>query len=141
MNPLLCHMPRKPLKIESMLERIGSADVPEDTSHRYTLRRELLCSKFFGDHCARQQRWNRLLTFTMPLVTGGLIVVVFSVVGVSLNEPAELAAELNAAPAQTSSKQETQRIHNEFVDAREPALAYELMQFVPVETANYILLR
>lgn len=134
-------MQRIPLKIESMLDRIVSVDVPEDTTHRYELRRELLCSKLFGANCARQHRWNRLVTFTVPLVTGGLMVIVFSVVGVSLNQPTDMVTEVGTAPAQIVAKHDTNRAMNEFVDWREPSVAYEVIQFTPVDTANYVLLR
>ncbi len=129
-------MNRSPLNIESLLEHLGSSDVPEDTVHRYELRRELLCSRYFGDQCGRERRWNRLLTFTMPLFTGGMLVVVFSFIGASLSESVPLAPTVEAiVVAVEESKKE-----NEFVDTREPIPMYEVIKFVPTQTVDYILM-
>lgn len=138
-------MNRNPLNIESLLEHLGTTGVPEDTVHRYELRRELLCSRYFGDHHARQQRWNRIMTFTAPLITGGVLVLVFSVVGVSLNEtdsmivqsePTSLVQMTEAEPIKPAKTEP-----NEFVDSREPVSMNEMIKFVPVQTVDYVLMR
>ncbi|MBI4437758.1 hypothetical protein HY631_02300 [Candidatus Uhrbacteria bacterium] len=72
-----------PLKIEELLERMDSREVLGDPAHRYELRRTLLCSRFFDVECARHSRWNRLLSYTAPLVAGGMMVGVFSLLAVS----------------------------------------------------------
>ena len=135
-------MNRNPLNIESLLEQIGSADVPEDTVHRYELRRELLCSRYFGDHCARQQRWNRLLTFTVPLLTGGMLVVVFSFVGASLSETLPFSSQVESTDVVQAI--ESQKIVSEetdqFVDSRQPIPMYEVIKFIPAQTVDYILM-
>jgi hypothetical protein len=128
-------MNRSLLNIESLLEHLDSKDVPEDTIHRYELRRELLCSRYFGDHCARSQRWNRLLTFTMPLITGGVLVVVFTFVGASLRDPVHVAPGGETIVAAVEEEKA-----NEFVDTREPIPMYEVIKFVPTQTVDYILM-
>ncbi len=66
-------MKRNQQNIEDLLERMGSQEHPGDPQHRYELRRQLLCSRFFED-CNRQSRWDRLFTYTAPLVAGGMMV-------------------------------------------------------------------
>ncbi len=79
-------MNREPLKIEELIELMGCVDVPEDPSHRYELRRRLLCSRFFEVERGTHWRWNRLLTYTAPLLAGGMMVGVFSLFAVSTSE-------------------------------------------------------
>lgn len=126
-------MTRTPLKIESVLERLSSMEAPEDPVHRYELRRELLCSRFFQDHCARQERWNRLMTFTAPLITGGFLVVVFSLVSSSIHESAEMPPVISTVVVAQSEQ--------EFIDTREPVPVYEVMKFVPVQAVDYVFMR
>ncbi|MBM5789841.1 hypothetical protein FJZ23_02010 [Candidatus Parcubacteria bacterium] len=121
---------------------MASNEFPEDTVHRYELRRELLCSKFFGNRCAREARWNRVMTFTAPLFTGGLLVVVFTLVGSSLNQPSlPLATPVERAVVAQAIDEEKTESENVYVDARPRVPMFEVIQFVPVETANYLLLR
>ncbi|MBI5794372.1 hypothetical protein HZA87_04835 [Candidatus Uhrbacteria bacterium] len=79
-------MNREPLKIEEILQLMERVDVPEDTTHRYELRRRLLCSRFFETDRVPHRRWNRLLTYTAPLLAGGMMVGVFSLFAVSTSE-------------------------------------------------------
>ncbi len=130
-------MNRRSHNIESLLEHLGSANVPEDTVHRYELRRELLCSRYFGDHCARELRWNRLLTFTMPLLTGGMLVIVFSFVGASLSEVTPLVPQSESTVVAQIEKEE---VTNEFIDSGRPIPMYEVIKFVPAQTVDYILM-
>ncbi|MDG1950437.1 MAG: hypothetical protein P8J32_06525, partial [bacterium] len=39
--------------------------------------RKLLCSRFFGDHCERTAKINRVFTYTAPLFAGGVMVGMF----------------------------------------------------------------
>lgn len=70
-------MSRELLNLEELLEQMGSTEVPGDSTHRYALRRKLLCSRFFGDHCERQAKINRVFTYTAPLFAGGAMVGMF----------------------------------------------------------------
>lgn len=79
-------MNREPLKIEELLQTMGTQEISDDHTHRYELRRKLLCSRFFEVECVRHSRWNRLLTYTAPLVAGGMMVGVFSLFAVSVSE-------------------------------------------------------
>lgn len=67
------------LNIEELLETMGSVDLPGDPSHRYELRRKLLCSRFFGFVSEHNKitRWDRVFTYTAPLIAGGMMVGVF----------------------------------------------------------------
>ncbi len=132
-----------PLKIEDMLAHIGSVEVPEDPVHRYELRRELLCSRYFEEHCVRQQRWNRLATFTAPLLTGGVLVVVFTLVGSSMVEMPSPTPTVHApaAVAQIASTDEELKTQNEYMDTRESVPVYDVIKFVPVQAANYVFMR
>ena len=75
-------MKREQLKIEELLEQMGSQEQPGDPTHRYELRRKLLCSRFF-DGCNKQSRWDRMLTYTAPLLAGGMMVGVMVVFAAS----------------------------------------------------------
>ncbi len=75
-------MKREPLKIEDLLDHMGTQEHPGDPAHRYELRRKLLCSRFF-DGCDRQGRWDRMLTYTAPLLAGGMMVGVMVVFATS----------------------------------------------------------
>ncbi len=134
-------MKRAPLNIESLLERIGSVEKPEDSIHRYELRRELLCSKHFQEHCARQARRNRFVTFTAPLLTGGMLVVVFTFVGSTMMESAPLDSLTNSAEVTEVAASNEEQINQDFIDARTPVPVYEALQFTPVQPVNYVLMR
>jgi hypothetical protein len=70
-------MSREQLNLEELLEHMGTDEVPGDSVHRYALRRKLLCSRFFGDHCERTAKINRVFTYTAPLFAGGVMVGMF----------------------------------------------------------------
>jgi hypothetical protein len=72
----------------------------------------------------------------MPLITGGMLVIVFSFVGASLRDPVRVApvAETVVAVAEEEKA-------NEFMDTREPVPMYEVIRFVPTQTVDYILTR
>ncbi len=57
------------LNIEQLLERLAVAEAPEDTAHRYALRRALLNSRAAS---APITLWTRLFAFTGTLVVGGV---------------------------------------------------------------------
>lgn len=133
-----------PTNIESLLEHIESTDVPEDTMHRYELRRELLCSRYFDEHHQRQQKRNRFFTYTIPLMTGGMLVVVFLAAGVSLTQSTPQVAEIASVttlpeihPLSDSEKLQS----TDFIDIREAVPLREVVQFVPVRTADYVMVR
>lgn len=78
-------MNRKQPKIEDLLEQMGSQDLPGDSEHRYELRRALLCSRYFGDNCSRQSRWEVFMSYTAPLVAGTVVVGVFAFMATSVS--------------------------------------------------------
>jgi len=90
-------MPRKPLNIENLLEQMGSQELPGDPEHRYELRRRILCSRFFEDSCVRSSKWDRLLTYTVPLFAGGMMVGVLTLVAVYSPIEAEVGPQTGAS--------------------------------------------
>jgi len=66
-------MNKTPNKIEDLLERMGTQEVPGEPEHRYELRRALLCSERF-DCNSKTSRWDRWMSYTLPLVTGSVVV-------------------------------------------------------------------
>ncbi|HAU65937.1 MAG: hypothetical protein UT30_C0018G0009 [Candidatus Uhrbacteria bacterium GW2011_GWF2_39_13] len=72
-------MSRKALNIEELLETMGSVECSEDSTHRYELRRKLLCSRLFEFVFQNNKttRLVRVFTYTAPLIAGGMMVGVF----------------------------------------------------------------
>ena len=93
-------MSRKHLTIEELLEIMGSQEHPGDIEHRYELRRSLLCSRFIASHISR---WDRMMSFTAPLVVGGMMVGVFALMA------ANVSMEPEVGPQTVSSKTEVVR--------------------------------
>lgn len=129
-------MLNEPLKIEELLKRLGDAHVPDDVTHRYELRRGLLCSRYFN---ARHDHWNRVLSFTAPLFAGGVLVFVFFTVGSSLmdvSSPSSIAlTSVEQDPSSSESESE-----NQFIDTRTFVPLYDAVKFIPVQNAEYILM-
>lgn len=69
---------------------MGSQELPGDVEHRYDLRRALFCSRFF-EH--RVSRWDRMMTYTAPLVVGGMMVGVFALMIVYAPVEAEVGPQ------------------------------------------------
>lgn len=133
-------MNREPLKIEELLETIGSVEITGDPTHRYELRRRLLCSRFFDVECVRHSRWNRLLTYTAPLLAGGMMVGVFSLFAVSMSES-------DGTPAISSSGTTVAQMQGEpepasdafFSDPSEPLVQLaDISTFVPEEVIRFV---
>jgi hypothetical protein len=78
-------MKRKQATIEGLLEEIGSQEVPGDHTHRYDLRRALLCSRYFEESAGRSSRLEALYSYTIPLIAGGVVVGVFTFMAISIN--------------------------------------------------------
>ncbi|MEK7615109.1 MAG: hypothetical protein AAB431_01850 [Patescibacteria group bacterium] len=137
-------MQRAPLKIEELLNRAGSTEIPDDVTHRYDLRRSLLCSRYFTVEFERQEKWNRFMTFTIPLFAGGMLVIVFSVVGASMGEPrapisvhtpSYSAVAANTEPVQIEEDQ------SPFIDKTGIQPLYEEVKFSPVRTASFVMMQ
>ena len=83
------------------------------------------------------------MTFTAPLVTGGVLVVVFLMVGSSLtdveNQPLERPFEPTVVVIE--NQVESKMSSTEFVDARSYLPLYESIQFVPVKMVDYVMMR
>jgi hypothetical protein len=135
-------MTREPLKIEELFDRLGAVQAPQEVAHRYKLRRSLLCSRYFDDEQDRQERWNRLVSFTAPLFAGGMLVVIFSMVGSSLNElpvaPLNDTDTIVAAAEIPSDQELTSTEKNGFVDFRNVVPLYDMVPFAQVENANFV---
>ncbi|MFC1788075.1 hypothetical protein ACFLZY_02545 [Patescibacteria group bacterium] len=64
------------LKIEELLESLGSEETPGDTSHRYALRRAILNSPHFEKNQSNFG-WDFVYGLTGSVAVGGLVVVAF----------------------------------------------------------------
>jgi hypothetical protein len=135
-------MKRNQLKIEDMLEMIGSEDVLGDPVHRYDLRRKLLCSSYFD--LKSNEYLNRVFTFTAPLFAGAVLVVVFSVVGTSITRP-EVILE-----ADTVSSEKVVNVISPYIDntAQNEFISFDgsdpveyVANFVPIEAREFVLMR
>lgn len=148
-------MNREPLKIEELLETMQTLPVPEDSLHRYELRRTLLCSRFFDSSCDTQSRWDKFLSYTAPLVAGSMMVGVFSLLALSMSSD-ETSSDIHAAPssAQIVQVKETAvfqkaSLFEEFIsDDSLPTVqlvdiqtfsADQLVQFIPLAGYNFVL--
>ncbi len=137
-------MQREPLKIEELLNRMGSGEVPSDVAHRYALRRGLLCSRIFSMQFDRHEKWNRFMTFTIPLFAGGMLVVVFSFMGASLSEPGgPISVQTQGSPSMVASVQTIQPENqlSPYIDTTGIQPLYEEVKFAPVRTADYVMMR
>ncbi len=139
---------RKHVNIEDLLEVVGSQEHPGDTKHRYGLRRELLCSRYFAGACEREQQWNRIFSFTAPLIVGGLLVGVFVMVGNSIVDPALVPQ--NAPIAVVEPEVQANILFavdlplepfSEFVDIGNFVPVEQMVRFVPIQNANHTLVR
>ena len=117
-------MNREPLKIEELLERIGAFEAPDEPVHRYELRRALLCSRFFEASCC-SSRWNRLFSFTAPLVAGGVMVGVFGIFAIL--EPVE------DSPTQRSVSFDTKVVERNVEPIKPLVSLVDFNEFVPQE--------
>ncbi|MBI2475042.1 hypothetical protein HYV69_01320 [Candidatus Uhrbacteria bacterium] len=125
-------------QIEEMLERLGSIQTPEETAHRYELRRELLCSRYFNKSI-EQQKWNRLMTFTVPLFAGGALVVVFTIASVTINESSQTESPIVSRSSQMiTASTETFDSKIELINSDQfLSPVDEMVKFVPVHTASF----
>lgn len=69
---------------------MGSQENPGDVEHRYELRRALLCSRFF---VPRVSRWERVMGYTAPLVAGGVMVGVFTLMAANMSVEPEIGPQ------------------------------------------------
>lgn len=118
-------MSRKTLNIEELLETMGSVDLSGDPVHRYELRRKLLCSRFFEfvSQNHKTTRWDRVFTYTAPLIAGGMMVGVFVLFAASSVEEETEEHSISQTQVVESQTQVTSDISqaNEFIsDPLEP---------------------
>lgn len=136
-------MKRNQLKIEDMLEMIGSEDVLGDPVHRYDLRRKLLCSRYFN--LKSNEYLNRVFTFTAPLFAGAVLVVVFSVVGTSITSPEAILEDNTISSEQVvkviDSPYVEGGVKNEFVSFDDLDQVNYIANFIPIETREFVLMR
>ncbi len=139
---------RESLNIEELLEIVGSQERPGDSKHRYQLRRQLLCSRYFEGTCQREQQWNKILSYTAPLVAGGLLVAMFAFVGNSITDPAELQGGANVPVASESVQnnfsfavETPEEPFSEFIDYGRLVPVERVVKFVPIQTVSHTLVR
>jgi hypothetical protein len=143
-------MPNRQYRIEDLLDRVHIPVEEQHISHRYELRRQLLCSKYFSLLCV-SDRAGKFFAYTAPLFAGTLLVVVFATVGSTVLEQgvsvdpvpsidtthvvsAEQLSKITFIPAEPLSY-----VHPvEFIDSRARVPVYESMRFVPVESATLL---
>ena len=130
-------------EIESLLEHMGAEECKEEVKHRYALRRKLLCSRFsFSSRFVR----NRLYVWTLPLLTGGFVVMVlFSAVTTSsisdssvlLDSPA-VAADVAQVAADVVPAFSTDGLVAQFVDDRPMIPVTHFGNVVPFSFASAV---
>ena len=120
-------MSRKPLNIQELLEIVGSQELPGDVEHRYDLRRSLLSSRFFAP---RVSRWDRMMTYTAPLMVGGMMVGVFTLMAAHVSIEPEVGPqtisardEVAQASATSSLSVEPIRVEDFLSPSSEPMVA------------------
>lgn len=100
-------MSHKLPNIENLLETMGSHERIGEPEHRYELRRSLLSSRFFAVESARISRWDRMLTYTAPLVAGGMMVGVFTLMAVYAPAEPEVGPQTIVSRSMTTQADET----------------------------------
>lgn len=141
-------MPDKSSKIEDLLEHLGTSELPDDLTHRYELRRSLLCSRYFDEAHQRDAKRSRFLVYTAPLFAGVVLVVVFSVAGTYMVDqhqtlvlepqptidtshmlPAERLAQITYVAAKEPPRVDVA----EYIDTTQPPVALpSSLRFVPI---------
>ncbi|MBI5370160.1 hypothetical protein HZA85_03165 [Candidatus Uhrbacteria bacterium] len=136
-------MNHNPLKIEDLLEPAGSIESREDLSHRYALRRELLCSRHFEDaRAASRMPVGRWAAFGAPLLAGGMLVLLVSFTGAPSGEASPIVRQTgDTKVVQATPVIDLPVAVNDFIDLREPTTMPQTVKFVPVQTASHVLLR
>ncbi|MFA4845817.1 MAG: hypothetical protein WC654_04635 [Patescibacteria group bacterium] len=133
-------MNREPFKIEDLLETIGSVEIIGDSIHRYELRRSLLCSRFFEAECVRHSQWNRLLTYTAPLVAGGVMVGVFSLFAISISGSESDPSAISSSAKVFAAHGEPEPTLNAFLsDPSELVVQLaDIETLIPKETTRFV---
>ena len=145
-------MPHKPYNIEELLQTMSSQEHPEDVAHRYELRRSLLCSRFFDGACQKSNRWDRMLSYTAPLVAGCMMVGVFALMAVNMSSEPEVGPQtvhsnisISRAPAGVSEIVPI-RVEDFLSDPRQPTVSLAgfvqdrplMTQHVPLVSQAYV---
>ncbi len=142
-------MSRTQLNIEELLEVVGSQEHPGDVEHRYELRRSLLCSRFFAP---RVSRWDKMMTYTAPLVAGGMMVGVFALMAANVSMEPEVGPQTissRASVAQAPASQahvEPIRVEDFLSDPSEPTVAFAAfgsdershVRYIPLTSQQYV---
>lgn len=92
---------------------MGSQEHTGDVGHRYELRRALLRSGFL---VPRMSRWDRMMTYTAPLMAGGVMVGMFALLAVNVSSEPEIGPQTVSSPspvAQTAALLEVAPIRAE----------------------------
>jgi len=128
---------------------MGSQEHPGDVEHRYELRRSLLCSRFFAP---RVSRWDRMMTFTAPLVAGGMMVGVFALMAVHASIEPEVGPQTVSSSRSVVQASATQthvepiRVEDFLSDPTAPTVALadfgsegiRQVHYVPLSTQQYV---
>lgn len=69
---------------------MGAGEHSGDVDHRYELRRRLLGSRFFKPQVSR---WERMMSYTAPLIAGGMMVGVFTLMATHISTEPEVGPQ------------------------------------------------
>lgn len=136
-------MPRQPLNIEELIQRLSAEEPACDVEHRYELRRSLLCSRFFEP---RVSRWDRMMTYTAPLFVGGMMVGVFTLMATNMSVEPDVGpqtlskSEIAATPSVDGTFQQI-RVEDFLSDPDLPTVALAGFESTNEERVLYTPLR
>jgi hypothetical protein len=135
--------PVQPIKLEELLERLGSKEAPIDCEHRYALRRALLNSPYFESH-RQTQKWTRVFGYATSALAGGMavMIVVVSLQVVYTFSQASGAGQVQLADAQDDSLESKVRPNRPDVEVVSNPLktldVVEIPRVVPVNVMNFV---
>jgi len=131
--------PVQPIKLEDLLERLGSSETPIDVSHRHALRRALLNSPYFESHRS-SKKWGQIFSYASTALVGGMAVtvVVVSLQIVFAFSPTNLKIENDSVKTPLAESPIISKVHiNHEVEAVSNPLRYLNTSEIPrVVTAN-----
>lgn len=103
-----------PHNIDTLLQRLGSHEIPGDSEHRYDLRRALLRSTYFEVNRKKQQ-WSKWLAMSTTIFAGSMMVLVISV-GITQMPAGQQLPVSSDLPATVLVSDKVRPAISEFVD-------------------------
>ncbi len=119
---------------------MGTKEQSGDVEHRYQLRRALLCSRFFEPHVSR---WDRMMSYTAPLLAGGMMVGVFTFMAANVSiepeiGPQTISSKTEVAQAPSTSVEVTPiRVEDFLSSPDEPTVTFAA-RHVPLTSRPYV---